>query len=514
MKREFPIFLATVLLLSSFVTNAQAAVSSGASCKKAGLTSKAAGNTYICSKAGKKLIWKVTKQSSSSSTKPKSTDSTKAGLTFDLGNPDCTNIGEISYSGGQQYECRQVANGKTIYIQIDDKAPDTSPAVQSEPLQFCQIPDQRVAITENLAIAHPVTPQQGFAAIGNEKVVVVGIDFSDVPGTGSARDMFQPEIEKAGRWLKWFSNDKLKMNFVTHDKWIRAPKPSPNYEAGDHGESLGGLTQDQVAADYLSAIEKVVDIRNTAAVWIVLPKQISTIKGQYVTRWANYKSTKYGEINSQIYAISSQTIQYQKIWSYFLHEHLHAEGLHGHFPQNPEMIGLMYWDEAPSRTLNSWDQLTMNWLLPRQLYCADAKKLQAVEVNLIPMEREQQGIRSIMVKLSASRILVVESHRKDTWSPGLHPGFAGIMAYIVDTTINPSYEPVPITTGMYVRFGFENHGLSQPVFREVSPTSRVALASWSLSDVMFQGESFTVEGIKISLLKSGSFDSVRLEKAS
>jgi hypothetical protein len=514
MKRGIPIFLAIVLLHTSLATNVQASVSSGSPCKKAGLTSIAAGKTYICTKTGKKLIWKTTKQTASSSTKTKQPDSKKTYSTFDLSNPDCTNIGEISYSGGQQYECRQVADGKTIFIQVDDKMPTTSPVVPSEPLEFCQLPDQRIAVTENLAIAHPVTPQQGFAGIGSEKVVVVGIDFSDVPGTGSAKDMFQPEIEKASRWLKWYSNDKLKINFLTHDKWIRAPKPSPNYEAGDHGESLGGLTQDQVAADYLSAIEKVVDIRNTAAVWIVLPKNISTIKGQYVTRWANYKSSKYGSINSQIYAISSQTIQYQKIWSYFLHEHLHAEGLHGHFPQNPEMIGLMYWDEAPSRVLNSWDQITMNWLLPRQLYCADAKKLQSVDVNLIPMEREQLGIRSIMVKLSASRVLVVESHRKDFWSPGLHPGFAGIMAYIVDTTINPSYEPVPITTGMYVRFGFENHGLSQPVFREVSPTSRVALASWSLSDVMFQGESFTVEGIKISLLKSGSFDSVRLEKAS
>jgi hypothetical protein len=269
-----------------------------------------------------------------------------------------------------------------------------------------------------------------------------------------------------------------------------------------------------VAADYLSAIEEFVDIRNSAAVWIVFPKQILTIKGQYVTRWANYKSPKYGAINSQIYAIGSQTIQSQKIWSYFLHEHLHAEGLHGHFPQNPEMFGLMYWDEAPSRILNSWDQISMNWLLPGQLYCADAKKLQAVEVNLIPIEREQFGIRSIMVKLSTSRILVIESHRKDKWSPGIHPGFAGIMAYIVDTTINPSYEPAPITTGMYVHFGFEKHGVSQPVYRELSPTSRVALPSWSMSDVMFQGESFTVDGIKISLLKSGSFDAIRLEKVS
>jgi len=369
-------------------TNVQASVSSGSPCKKAGLTSIAGGKTYICTKTGKKLIWKTTKQTASSSTKTKQPDSTKTYSTFDLSNPDCTNIGEISYSGGQQYECRQVADGKTIFIQADDKMPNTSPVVPSEPLEFCQIPDQRIAVTENLAIAHPVTPQQGFAGIGNEKVVVVGIDFSDVPGTGSAKDMFQPEIEKASRWLKWYSNDKLRINFLTHDKWIRAPKPSPNYEAGDHGESLGGLTQDQVAADYLSAIEKVVDIRNTAAVWIVLPKDISTIKGQYVTRWANYKSSKYGSINSQIYAISSQTIQYQKIWSYFLHEHLHAEGLHGHFPQNPEMIGLMYWDEAPSRVLNSWDQITMNWLLPRQLYCADAKTLQSVHVNLIPMERE------------------------------------------------------------------------------------------------------------------------------
>jgi hypothetical protein len=512
MKRSFSVLLITVLSLSSGLTSAAAGISSGDSCKKVGQISKTAKKTYICSKVGQKLIWKISNPASGSASRPTSSGTTKTGSTFDVKNPDCSNVGEVSYANGQKHECRQVVDGKTIYVRVDDALPSTPPTGRSEPLSLCQIPDQRTSITENLAIAFPVTPQQGFAGIGKEKVVVVGIDFSDVVGAGTAKDVFQPEIEQASRWLKWFSNDKLELNFVSHDRWIRAPKTSPNYEAGDHGESLGGLTQDQVAVDYLSVIEKVVDIRNASAIWVVLPKQISTIKGQYVTRWANYNSSKYGAINSQIYAVSSQTYQYQKVWSYFIHEHLHAEGLHGHFPQTPEMIGLMYWDEAPSRILNSWDQITMNWLLPSQLYCADAKTLQASEVNLVPMEREQLGVRSIMVKLSASRVLVVESHRKDTWSPGLHPGFAGIMAYIVDTTINPSYEPAPITTGMYVRFGFESHGLSQPVYRESPSGSKVALASWSLSDVMFQGESFTVEGIKLSLLKSGSFDAVKIER--
>ena len=513
MKRTGIFLILTALFLSLFPATGHSAVKAGSVCQKVGQKSKSAGKTFICAKQGTRTVWKT----QVSSTAPAKTSAPKERAAAEISiMQSCQKIGEIAKAGSRSVECRQVADGKKAYLPIDDSYPGTVVAKSPEPLKTCQISDQRAVKTNSWqAIAYPAIPQGGFVQTGKLKVVVVGIDFSDAVGSGMAKDVFEPEIKTATKWINWYSNQKLNLDFVTYDNWIRAPKESANYQSGEHGDAQGGLTQDQVAADYLSVIEKFVDISNTAAVWIVLPKQIKKITGQFATRNANYNSPKYGKIFSQIYAVGSDTYRQPKTWSFFLHEQLHAHGLHGHFPNTPDMFGLMLWDGAPSRALNSWDQITLDWLQPDQLYCAESKNLATVEVPIVPIEREAPGIHSIMIKTAENKVLVIESHRRDTWSPGLHPGFAGIMAYLVDTTISATYEPGSRTTGMWVNFGDKSHGKSLALEQWAPSATKYdgPVQPFDLSYVMFQGESFTVEGVKISLVSSTNFDLVRLEKA-
>ena len=513
MKRTGIFLILTALFLSLFPATGHSAVKAGSVCQKVGQKSKSAGKTLICAKQGTRTVWKTQVSSTAPAKSPAPIESAGAVISI---MQSCMKIGEIAKAGSRSVECRQVAEGKKAYLPIDDSYPGTGVTKSPEPLKTCQIPDQRVTKINSLqAIAYPAIPSGGFVQSGKEKVVVVGIDFSDVVGSGMAKDVFEPELKTATKWINWYSNQKLNLDFVTYDNWIRAPKESAKYQSGEHGDAQGGLTQDQVAADYLSVIEKFVDISNTAAVWIVLPKQITTITGQFATRNANYSSPKYGKVFSQIYVVGSDTYRQPKTWSFFLHEHLHAQGIHGHFPNTPDMFGLMLWDGAPSRALNSWDQITLGWLESDQLYCAESKNLATVEVPIVPIEREAAGIHSIMIKTAENKVLVIESHRRDTWSPGLHPGFAGIMAYLVDTTISATYEPGSRTTGMWVNFGDKSHGKSVALEQWAPAATKYdgPVQPFDLNYVMFQGESFTVEGVKVSLVSSTNFDLVRLEKA-
>lgn len=513
MKRTGIFLILTALSLLLFPATGNSAVKAGKACQIVGQKSQSADKTLVCTKQGTRTVWKVLVSAKAPAPAAPTKESASAVISI---LQSCMKIGETAKAGSRSVECRQVAEGKKAYLPIDDSYPGTIVARSPEPLKTCQISDQRAIKTDSWqAIAFPAIPQGGFVQSGSQKIVVVGIDFSDAVGSGMAKDVFEPEIKMAANWINWYSSQKLQLDFVTYDKWIRAPKESSNYQAGEHGDAQGGLTENQIAADYLSVIEKYVDISSTSAIWIVLPKQIEKITGQFVTRNANYNSPKYGKIFSQIYTVGSDTYRQPKTWSYFLHEQLHAHGLHGHFPNTPDMFGLMLWDGAPSRALNSWDQITLDWLQPDQLYCAESKNLATTEVPIVPIEREAPGIHSIMIKTAENKVLVIESHRRDTWSPGLHPGFAGIMAYLIDTTVSATYEPGSRTTGMWVNFGDKSHGQS------------VALGQWApaavkyegpvqpfdMSYVMFQGESFTVEGVKVSLVSSTNFDVVRLEKA-
>ena len=57
MKRSLAIALVALLTLSTNTSISSAAVKAGATCKKAGQVSKAAGKEYTCIKKGKKLVW-------------------------------------------------------------------------------------------------------------------------------------------------------------------------------------------------------------------------------------------------------------------------------------------------------------------------------------------------------------------------------------------------------------------------------------------------------------------------
>jgi hypothetical protein len=68
---------------------------------------------------------------------------------------------------------------------------------------------------------------------------------------------------------------------------------------------------------------------------------------------------------------------------------------------------------------------------------------------------------------------------------------------------------------MWVNFGDKSHGKSLALEQWAPSATKYdgPVQPFDLSYVMFQGESFTVEGVKISLVSSTNFDLVRLEKA-
>jgi hypothetical protein len=136
------------------------------------------------------------------------------------------------------------------------------------------------------------------------------------------------------------------------------------------------------------------------------------------------------------------------------------------------------------------------------------------------MEREEIGTKAIMIKLSNTQVLVIESRRKDKWSsgsrlyPGLPDGFYGVIVYKVDTTAKPLYgimEPdgpnwqdSSDAYAYLIRNLNVDHGYT-PGAPQSGPID--------MNFVMYEGESLTTNGIKISLVKSGDHDEVKIERA-
>jgi hypothetical protein len=529
--------IALVLTLSFLVSNgitAEAAVKTGASCSKAGSTSVVSGKKYTCIKSGKKLVWnkgvavKVLKPSTPT-TSP-SNEVVPVAPTVqpieNIENSICTKLGENKSNSLGTYECRRVVENKLRFIKVLSNYIAISNPISPEPLSTCQLPDARGAKKEWTSIGYPATPTQAFRNSGVEKIVVVGVDFSDAPGKGKPSELFKNDIDLATQWVNWYSNSKLKFEFVTIDEWIRAPKTSDNYNVGDHAEQLGSLTLADMKTDFVLSIENYVDLSNTTAIWMYFPSDITKLVGKFAQRGSPVFTKKYGTVIADIYGIGKTSYDSKvQNWTFNIHEMLHAQGIMGHSPRAPWVFSVAMTDAGPSRGLDPWSQLILGWTNPEQNYCVKVENLKSTNLTLVPNEREQQGLNSAMIKLSETKMLIVESHRSDKWSPGLEKGFYGVMVSLLDMTATPSWGGEE-GFSRYLRVDNANHGLHQPIgikipgFPEYQGNygliNGYGVANdqiyWELNYMMYQGESITYEGIKISLISTGDNDTIEISK--
>jgi hypothetical protein len=525
--------LAVALSLTLVVSVAQAAVKAGSGCSKAGSTSTVSGKKYTCIKSGKKLVWNkgvvVVKPTPTNSPKPNPTPTSESTPTLKpliAGDP-CKTIGD-SVNNAQGYlECREVANKELKYFQISNSLSAITNPASPDSLATCQIKDQRPVTNAYdwqayRAIAYPAQTERGFTNSGEEKIVVVGIDFIDAAGTGTPKAALDEIIKNSTEWLKWYSNDKLKWNFVTYDNWIRAPKESQELKSAEVGADA--QISDPIKSEYVGAIDKYVDLKGAAAVWVIYPESISKIYAESQNRsYWNPIPIKNGSISPAMFAIGKETyLAHRTPWLYFAHETMHGQGLMGHAPQWPYIFGIMYNEYSPSHNLNGWESLVMGWGTSKNLYCVDSKNLANLNLTLVPIEREQEGVSTVLIKLSNTKVLAIESHRVDKWSPLQIPGLYGISTYVIDVAVNNSAN-VAEPYGTYQKLTNVSHGFSAtrgtpiPGFENFGTylINGVGVASGGGTDLnvmMYLGESITVEGIKVSLIKSGDNDTVQIEK--
>jgi hypothetical protein len=395
-------------------------------------------------------------------------------------------------------------------------------------IEACRAPDKRTTITEagaQLAIAYPIT-KNIFPFKGSIDISILGIDFPDVQGIGSPSTIYLDEMRKVDEWLKWYSNDQFRINWHFKDKWFRMPKVSETYNWVHEGNSgIQNLSTKEIAEEFIKAGENDVDFTGAEVGLFIFPQQIESIQdslGNYISS-INTKTLN----NHKMLVLTTSTWFYnpkneQVLWGWLTHEILHYLGIAGHSPRNPYLFGLEENQGGISLALNGWDSLILDWLKPSDIYCVDKKNLKSVDMTLVPLEREQLGIRSAMIRLSETRVLVVESHRPEKWSHGMLPTFQGVMVYIVDTSNDTDRTGEMINggngddgsgkiwtkTAYYLTIPGVNH---PDYFKPSSDTSWGQQFSQNI--VMLQGESLLYDGVKISLIKSGKNDTVRIEKA-
>ena len=461
--------LSLVLILSLLPSNlANAAVKAGVACSKAGTTSIASGKKFTCIKSGNKLVW---------------------------------NKGQVK-----------------VIAQVE-LVPQLSP----EKLSNCQIKDQRPAGSGPYgeAIAFPVTDfnrEQKLPVIGTAKVAFIPIDFSDVPGKGRPLDFGQSQIDSTNEWLTWYTNGKLTYEWQTYNSWIRAPKPSTQYNWAHpvHGGYQGqaapqAQSTEEIIQQLVTAASPHFNFEGVGAVFLLFPKEVKAIEIEITQRNRTWQTAQGPQQFSFFGPGAEINNRGDSLWGWWMHEVLHSHGFSGHFPFGFLNLHMMIggWQ---SNALSSWDALIAGWSNEEDVYCLSKEKVTKTALTLSPLDRKQRGLKSVMIKLNDHQVLVFESRRSEKWSsPQLY--INGLMGYIVDTKIindreGESANQERTRTATYLTTDQRKVNGSN-MFPGCSRTQCDRTMVYANT-----GQTFTFDGIKVTLTKSGINDEILIEKIS
>jgi len=421
---------------SATVVNAATA---GGKCSKVGQTQKTKGVSYICKKTGSKLVWAKSTASTGSS----------AGT-----------VATVPATGGTT----------------------TAPALSNTPTAACKLPvaDGR----GDVSIGGWPRIAERSKTTGTVNATVIMVDFSDAPATMTPQAAFA-KISGATATFSEVSYGQLNYAFNPQYKWYRMSKPSTQYAPLNQSFSAHRAYIAEAAAladsevDF-STTDNIVILANPDARGLGMAgPAFAAIRGNGLTLDGKYISNG---------TTSAYDLNYWKsIW--LNHEITHAMGLVDVYAATRENAansydGHRYVGEFSYMGFSSFDgnapglfafeRWNLGWIEDSQIVCSSAKEIS----QLITPVQSAGGIKAVIVPLSRTKALVVESRR----AIGLDSKIAktGALVYIVDSSVQSGYGPVKIYPS------------------SVSTDPRYLQAPRAV------GESVTVEGITVSVTSASS----------
>jgi hypothetical protein len=341
-------------------------------------------------------------------------------------------------------------------------------------------------------------------------------------------------------WVDYFSSGKLqiKMDFLNY--WIRMPQETGFYKLRDNeGENdlrKGQQGNVELAQLYVDEITKFVDLSQYRTIFLIFPSdpKPGVLATDLPPRMVEFK-IKEGSRVMSLFAGIGGGYDYSAgtpYWALWVHEMSHDWGLDGHAPGNGWPFNILTNQGGSSKSMNAWDRFLLTWLPDDQVYCEKIETLKISQIKLSPLERKDFQTKMIAVALNDHKLLVVEAHGLGDWfSPNTtvekessNAGLYYIVVYTVDTQFQYPNETIVNADGSALHIddgvnrSIPRHAYLYPVDGgkgsnnygiKLSDTQGVDYSSF----LGIKGDTFTVEGVRITFLETGDFETIEISKA-
>ena len=415
------------------------------------------------------------------------TNTTVAGAVAKEGET-CTNTGDKATQSVGYLECRAISGGSYKWFKLSSSPAAVTVPAGGSSLDACKLTEARINKFQpwNIGFPRGTSGTPTLPSTGVSNIQLIAVDFSDAVGTAEELTAADAQIAEFNKWFDFTSNGTKSFNWQYPKRWLRMSRPTPNYALvkGDRATVI------PMGQEIISLADPIVDFTGSDFVFVLFPKNIQL--GSPDLGFANWEvNSAEGTVRNLFGGAEYFYSNNYELWSFWIHEWGHPMGLAGHSPRSN--LSIMDNQNGSSVVLNVWDTFFTGWMGADELYCMPSTQ-SALETQLIPLERLQRGMRGVIVPISTTEALVVESHRAEGWGSRLGAGTYGVLVYYIDTTKDT-----------------DRSGESQGIVKETW-AQYVTPATTNSYKLLLQGDTVTYKGITVTLTKTGDVDTVRITK--
>ena len=307
-------------------------------------------------------------------------------------------------------------------------------------IEVCKLRDQRIIWRQPNNVGFPLQ-RDVIPVIGQANFLVVPVSFSDASPEPALLPWVRQQGERLVEWYEYFSQGELSVNVQYLDSWVELNVPSTNYSS-NKGAMDGTLPQADIDRNFrereltqqvVRRIGAAADFTNLHAMILVFPEAAKGITTSILQRGVSI-STPNGRQSVVVWGSGRELAgDRDQEWALYVHEFLHSQGLALHAPGNGSDFGVG--QNTRSIVLSGWEQFRLGWLKDNQIVCLDAKDMTESNqvVNLTALEKADGQQKLLIIRLSATQAIVVESRRPIGYSDRFTE-LSGLVAYWVDVT--------------------------------------------------------------------------------
>ncbi len=275
------------------------------------------------------------------------------------------------------------------------------------------------------------------------RALIIPVDFSDVQGKGNPENVFAEMTDGMNDFYHHVSANRVKFEFTTLRSWVRMPVSSTYHALGTWGK--GNVWGYWKLA--LKTADPLVDFSLFDVVYVFSPKEIPSSSIAFGPSGPLLPNKGLPTNDGQVIniSLSGADAWSGSPWKWISHETGHLFGLHDLYTTNAtQTYSATYgqWDlmsETFSQgviELNSWNRYLLDWLSDSQVVCLDAMTISSAgsEVLLDPIERNNSLTKAVVIKVSDSKIIVVESRRNEGFDV-MTSSNEGVLIYTVEMNI-------------------------------------------------------------------------------